>query len=51
MTNKQLIDKLSTFPSDAKILIRWEDFAISDIQDFEYCEEDNELLISHDCIA
>lgn len=50
MTNKELIELLSEFPADADVLIRWEDFAFSKIQDIEYDEDRNEVCISHDCL-
>lgn len=51
MTNKQLIERLNAYPLDANIIIRWEDFAISHIDDIEYDDERNEVCISHDCTA
>lgn len=50
MTNQELIEKLKTYPLEAKILIHWEDFVFSTPDnELEYDEELNELYISHDC--
>lgn len=46
MTNKELIDKLKTFPPDAEVIINWEDFACSEIEDITYA--DNVVYILHD---
>lgn len=48
MTVKELMSKLATVPQDAYVIINWEDYAWSDIQDMEYDAESNQLVICHD---
>ena len=46
MTNKELIEKLKTFPLDAEVIINWEDFAYSYIDDITYAAD--VVYIHHD---
>lgn len=48
MTNEQLMSKLKGYPPDAKVRVRWEDFAISDIDDI--CWNGETIYITHDCV-